>query len=66
MVARGKISSALNQPLLRCCVGGGMVGGLKDGSGVGKPVADTTGDKGLKGGCRDSLALGLGYRRPFQ
>ena len=57
---------ALDQPLLGYGVGSGMLNGLKDGSGVGKPVADATDDKGFKGNCRDSLALGFGFRRPFQ
>ena len=43
-----------------------MLSDLKNGSGVGKPVADATDDKGFKGSGRNSLALGFGCRRPFQ
>ena len=43
-----------------------MLNDLKDGGGVGKPVANATDNKRLKGSRRDSLALGFGFRRPSQ
>ena len=43
-----------------------MLNDLKDGGGVGKPVANATDDEEFKGNRRDSLALGSGLRRPFQ
>jgi hypothetical protein len=56
-VMLGKISRTLDQPLLGYGVGNGLLNGLKDRGGVGKPVANPTDDKGFKGGRRDSLAL---------
>ena len=56
--------SALDQTPLGRCVGSGLLDCLKDGSRVGKPVADTTDHKGFKGNGRDSLAVGLA--RPSQ
>ncbi len=61
-VLLGKISRALDQPLLGYGVGSGILNGLKDGDRVGKPAADAADDKGFKGGRRDSLALGFGFR----
>jgi hypothetical protein len=66
MVLLGKISRAFDQPLLGYGVGSGILNGLKDGGGVGKPAAHATDDKGFKGGRRDSLALAFGFRRPFE
>ena len=66
MVLLGKISRAFDQPLLGYGVESGMLNGLKDASGVGKPTANATDDKGFKGDRRDSLALGSGFGRSFQ
>jgi hypothetical protein len=61
-VLLGKILRALNQSLLGYGVGSGLLNGLKDGGRVGKPAADAPDDKGFKGGRRNSLALGFGFR----
>ena len=53
------IPGALDQPLLRRRVRSNVLKGLKDGSGIGKPVTNATNHKGFKGNSRDSLALGL-------
>lgn len=66
MVLLGEISRAFDQPLLGYGVESGMLKGLKDASGVGKPAANATDDKGFKGDRRDSLAQGFGFGRPFQ
>ena len=66
MLSCGQISRAFDQPLLGYGVGSGMLNDLQDSSGLGKPVADATDNKRLKGNCRDSLAVAFGFRRPFQ
>ena len=66
MVLLGKISRAFDHPLLGYGVESGMLDGLKDASRLGKPAANATDDKGFKGDRRDALALGFGFRRPFQ
>ena len=66
MLTRGKMSGGFNQPLLSSGVGAYVLSGLKNGSGVGKRVADGTDDKRFKGSGRNSLAFALGSRRSFQ
>jgi hypothetical protein len=60
-VLLGKISR-MYQPLLGYDVGNGILNGLKDGGRVDKLAANATDDKGFKGGRRDSLARGFGFR----
>ena len=66
MVARRKMSGALDQPLLGYGVGRGMLNDLHDGSGLGKPAADATDNKRLKGSCWDPLSIAFGVRRSVQ
>jgi hypothetical protein len=64
MLARSKISGALDQSLLGYGVGSGMLSELQDGGGLGQPIADATDDKRFKGNSRDSLAVAWAFVDP--